>query len=389
MTKLIIGFNKRDNSWFGKYKDAETNKWKTKSIPTTCKTREQAEAWFAKWLSERSTGVTIANLYPKVEAYWTTTKNNRQGDRIDPKTVNDWLSKIRHHVLPHAISQVPITVERFTPVMLIDWLEYIKSKDLATYTIKDARFVLKTFIGDARKKGWIDLPYNPVADEIVSSEIPIGRPKSGSDNPIHLSREQVVQLITCASEDIPLDRKVKMVVALTTGARDGELQALAWNHIDLKQRTMRIERQIAGRKNDAPVFKGPKKGSARTIPLHSLAVAALAKLRQSTNSGPDDPVFPDMLGRFWRGQSANFFRHDLLTAGLPEKYQGKFNFDFHATRRTFLTLLADAGVSSENAGILAGHQVKGVRKHYVASHIERFIGEIEKLPLQNVKLPWL
>jgi integrase len=398
--ELKVGYNKRDNCFFGRYK--LNNVWKTKFIPTSITTETEAKEWFRNFLetmkekeavpsnSEVIKKIhTIATVFPLIEEYWTNSRRNKAGDKLDPQTSADWISKVKGHILDHPISNVPLTAEKFTPVAIIDWLEAVKNKELATYTIKDTRFVLKTLIADGRKKGWIDLNNNPVADEIVKSEVPVGCPRSGKDNPIHLSKEEVIKLLSCESNSIPLDRKVKYVLALTSGCRDGELMGLCWRHIDLDKACILIERQLNyGPASVSPPFTKPKKKSDRTLPLHPLAVQALTYWKEVMKAQDCDPVFPDSEGSYYRGKSANQFRHDLLAAGISDKFQGQFDFDFHSTRRTFMTMLEDADVSPETAGILAGHAMKGVRKHYVASHLERFVKEIQKLPLEKVTLNW-
>jgi integrase len=77
-----------------------------------------------------------------------------------------------------------------------------------------------------------------------------------------------------------------------------------------------------------------------------------------------------------------------VNVGLSPLFQGSFNFDFHSTRRTFLTLLSAAGVSDTDISVLAGHRKKGVLKHYVANHMERYHGVIVKLPFDSVKIVW-
>jgi integrase len=275
MTEVKVHYSSKDRCYFGKFKDPATRKWRTKFVPVSFGTEPEAKQWFSDFLGTLESNQvvplntevqkkleTIATIFPLVEKYWETTKTNKSGTKLDPKTVRDWVIKIRLHVLTHSIANLPLTQKTFTPVAIVDFVEHIKSKSLATYTIKDIRFVLKTFIADARKKGWIDLPFNPVADEIVSSEIPIGAPRSGKDNPIHLSKDETITLITCDAAIIPDWRKVKNLLGLTTGMRDGEIQGLSWEKIDLEKRFVVVDRQLV-KGGLRPSFKPPKKGSER------------------------------------------------------------------------------------------------------------------------------
>ncbi len=396
---MNLGFNKRDRCYYGKYKDPEKG-WKTKFIPVSCSSEQQAQEWFTNFLNTLdNTGATptnvevkkkvhtISTLFPLWAAYVQEVRTNRNGNPLDLTTKKSWQQRITCYVLGHSIAAVPLTTEAFTPVLILGWVEEIKARRLSKSTTKDIVMCLRTMIGDARKKGWITLTFNPVADEIVKSEVPAVETVAGAGNPIHLSKEAACQLMACGSVGIPLSRKVKNVLALCSGARSAEMQGLAWRHVDVKARTLTIDRQLK-KGGETPRFGRCKAGSERTVPLHHLAVEALTHWKKmSLKTGPDDPVFPDPKTGWWcTGNAARNFRDDLRAADLSTQYQGKYNFDLHSTRRTFLTLLDDAGVSTEAASAMVGHAKKGVRKHYVKSHVERFVREIEKLPFDSVVL---
>lgn len=332
---------------------------------------------------------TIRSVFLQVENYWLNDRRNRRGDKIDPNTAKAWAAKIKRYVLTDNIADIPLDYELFTPVQVVRWLDNVKRLGLAKYTIKDTVLALRTLIGDARRRGWIDLPHNPVADEMVRYEVPIGETRAGANNPIHLSKEQAIALITCTSEAIPFARKVKNLLALTSGMRSGEINGLCWRQINLDIRTIEITRQLVSG-GPTPRFKAPKAGSERTIPLHPLAVAALAALKAKVNPKPDDAVFPDAkTGYYCRGNDARTFRDDLAIAGVATQYQGKYNIDYHSTRRTVMTMLSDAGISGDDISVIAGHGIKGVRRHYVAAHIIRYWEIINALPYNNIELKWL
>lgn len=396
---ITLGFNQRDKCFFGKFKSPE-GKWKTKFVPVAYKDEGAAKVWFADFLNGLAAGSvptnkqvtktvhTLSTIFPLWDDYIHKVRTNKAGNPLDAATIVCWRGKASKYVLGSTLAHVPLTAEQFTPHVALAWVEWIKSLGVAKYTVKHIVGVARIMVGDARKKGWIDLPFNPFADEIVMSEVPAGETVAGKDNPIHLSKEEACQLMACSAASIPLYRKVKNVLALCTGARSAELQGLAWKHVDLKSRLLVIDRQLK-KGGSCPVFGPCKRGSERTLPLHSLAVEALRHWQKVTGGSGDDPLFPDPRTGLWcPANAARSFRDDLVSAGLSSQYQGKFAFDQHATRRTFLTLLDDAGVSSEAASAMVGHSRKGVRKHYVAAHVERFIREIQKLPFGKVKLTW-
>jgi integrase len=148
-------------------------------------------------------------------------------------------------------------------------------------------------------------------------------------------------------------------LALGSGARRGELLALAWGHLDLDGARLTIERSLeetsAGRK-----FKAPKnKHSRRTISLPASAVDAmrqhrLQQLEQRVALGlgklPDDalvfctiegePLWPDNVSRDWRVTVA--------ALGLPE-------VSLHGLRHTHASALIAAGMDVLSISRRLGH----------------------------------
>lgn len=70
-----------------------------------------------------------------------------------------------------------------------------------------------------------------------------------------------------------------VLMALTTGARKGELLKISWSHIDFKQRTARLETT--------------KNGKPRLLPLTQLVITEMMKFRENTSF----LVFPTTVSR--------------------------------------------------------------------------------------------
>ena len=148
----------------------------------------------------------------------------------------------------------------------------------------------------------------------------------------------------------------------------GEIAALRWEDIDLdaKVPTAKAFRQLTlidG--NGHPMFKDPKKKSHRIMPLHPSAASALSwwkakgwKEYVGREPRQSDPLFPTPKGDYSVSRWADFLRTDLAVAKLPTLFDGKHNITFHATRRTFMTLLEGEGVSRDLISALAGHSGK-------------------------------
>jgi integrase len=178
--------------------------------------------------------------------------------------------------------------------------------------------------------------------------------------------------------------------------RAGELQGLTWDHVELtgKFPHLRVFRQLKPNKAAGTVrMAAPKRDSQRVIPLHRAAAAALSawwhvgwRHYVGRDPKPADFVFPapDGSPAWGRPFTPWHFRRDLAALGVASVHGCGTQFDFHAARRTFLTLLTDAGFKDEGEQ-LAGHKGKTVAdRHYIARDPQRFSRAVASLPLGEV-----
>lgn len=132
-----------------------------------------------------------------------------------------------------------------------------------------------------------------------------------------------------------------LVVAVTTGMRQGELFALQWEDVDLEAATVHVRHTLENL-DGRPRLKPPKSASGRrSIKLPQMTVDALQERRkQALTEGMAGSrwVFPDTQGGPIR--KTNFIRnvyHPLLRkTGLP-------NVRFHDLRHSAATVLLSLG----------------------------------------------
>ena len=100
---------------------------------------------------------------------------------------------------------------------------------------------------------------------------------------------------------------------------------------------------------------------------------------------PSDPVFARSTEAYLYEQHiARYLRQDLVQAELPAKVDG-FNIDNHSMRRSFLTMLADAGVEESIRVVLGGHRAKTVTdRHYTARNLPRLVPAIDAIRFDGV-----
>lgn len=149
-----------------------------------------------------------------------------------------------------------------------------------------------------------------------------------------------------------------VLLALTTGARRGELVGLRWSHFDLERAVVHVART--------------KNGDAKVLPL----VPAVVEEVQLLAGAPGALVFP---GKRAPGKAFNF--EQRWSAAL--KAAGVKNFRFHDLRHSCASLLAQNGATLLEIGDLLGHRQVSMAKRYshlAASHrsalVNRVLGDL-------------
>jgi len=134
-------------------------------------------------------------------------------------------------------------------------------------------------------------------------------------------------------------RRPLYLLALHTGLRRGEINALRWGDLHL---------DVANPFYSVPVAKS-KSRKEQPRPLHPELVKELQTLKTSRKVTPEMLVFSE------RVPAMKVIRADFKTAGIPLVDERGHRVDFHALRMTYITRLQRAGVSPREAMELARH----------------------------------
>ena len=187
-------------------------------------------------------------------------------------------------------------------------------------------------------KDWNLLDRNPVRG-ISKAKESRGRVRFLSDE------ERIALLEACRASDWqPLTALV--LLAISTGARRGELAGLKWEDVDLKAARAMIH--------------DTKNGERRVLPLVGKALEALRELKLS-NSARSPYVFPHPNGL---PEPYYHFEARWYAAMSRAKLQ---NFRFHDLRHTTASYLAAQGASLLEIADTLGHKTMSMVKRY--SHL--------------------
>ena len=157
-----------------------------------------------------------------------------------------------------------------------------------------------------------------------------------------LSREEYDKLAVIIKRDAP-EHFPSFVVSVYTGMRLSEQFNLSWTQVEFDRLLVRLTKT--------------KNGSARNVPLNSVALAALESQRAMVPHKAADVVFPRS------GQHADYrpwFLPALKEAEIKD-------YTWHGNRHTFCSWLAMAGVSIKEIQVLAGHKTISMSARY--SHL--------------------
>lgn len=265
---------------------------------------------------------------------------------IDYQTYRMYEMQVRLHLLPH-IGKVTLT--NLSPTHLNRIYAELIAQGYSHTSVRLVHRIAKQVLSHTVKR-----------DVLVRNVALLATPpKEAKREMIFLSQDEAARLLQ-AAEGTRLE--ALWVLALSTGMRIGELLALQWANVNLKQRTLRITKSLT-RKNLVDGGLTPKKprteSSIRTIPITAGVVEALRqhKTQQAharLKAGPvwvdNDLVFCTPVGTHLRDTNVRdyAFRTLLKKAGLPHTR-------IHDLRHTAATLLLEDGVSVLAVSKMLGH----------------------------------
>lgn len=223
-------------------------------------------------------------------------------------------------------------------------------------TIKNINKYLKACLNQALKENYIMKNYCTL----------VTLPKvESSKNTIKAFTMEQQQ--TFMHESLKHDKGIIYIFALGTGLRLGELLALRWSDINLKDKTVSVNKNIKEtyafddkeEKHYTVVEQLPKTDtSIRTVPLNDNLIELLQEHRKNQLNERDqniDIYFDDYLvfasstGNYLSGGNVRKKFKDILNiCNLPD-------FRIHDLRHTFATRLFEKGIAPKTVQTLLGH----------------------------------
>ena len=326
---------KPSGRWEGRYTqgiDPVTGRAIQKSV--SAKTQAECKEKLAKAIRENR-GVPLNHTGDYTAAEWcrlwfeTYSKPN-----IRYNTAKGYEGIIEHHVIP-AIGAIKL--KQLSSIHIQRMYNDLKEngrmprgakqndKPLSNTFVRRVHAVLQAALKQAVKERLI--PYNPCEN----CRIP---PKDKKEMTI-LPPEKIGRYLQEAEKYGVLPM---FYLELSSGLRRGELLALQWADLNVKERILTVNKQVTRMEGELDVT-GPKtKNSVRKVALSQQAVDLLVQEREQH---PDNPIlFPSpRTGGYWSPDAVSRINRKLLkNAGIEEHVR------FHDLRHTFATMAISSGV---------------------------------------------
>lgn len=168
-----------------------------------------------------------------------------------------------------------------------------------------------------------------------------------------------------------------ILLDLATGLRLGELLALDWNCIDIKNKTIKVERSVKEvyiydsdeKKHIETVFQVPKTiHSFRTLPIPGNILKRLKKIKNKNGL-----LFKDNDETPLKGKNVSMAWSKILKkCNIPHK-------KFHSIRHTYASMLLKNGVDIQTVSELMGHSDISITQIYLHSSETQKHDAIDKI----------
>lgn len=281
----------------------------------------------------------------------------RRRHEVDERTVEHWKWALSCHLLPFLASRrlSEITaelVDDFKVAKLREREDRLVERSLSNGSVNKCLKVLAQVLDAAIEYGYLDA--NPARGKRR-------RLKAAKPRRTWLELDEVRTLLEAAG-----GRRALLATMILAGLRVGELSALRWRAVDLARGKLTVEEA----KTDA--------GEGREIDLTPMLLDELKVWKLSARYiEPGDLVFPTSKGTpLHRANISNRILADtiakadakLAEAGKPAIQEGVTN---HTLRRTFASLLYEAGASPAYVMSQMGHASSALALEIYAKKMER------------------
>ena len=264
---------------------------------------------------------------------------------VRESTADYYLNFVEHHIVPRLGK---IKLRKLTTLDIQKFYNQTRESGrvqryndtenpgLSNKTIRSLHAVLRQCLEQAVRERLI--PINPAA----GCRLP---PKEKKQRQI-IPPEKLGAYLQAAEEHGVLPM---FYLELTTGLRRGELLALLWTDLNIKEKCLTVSKSVSRGKGELRVTEPKTSNSIRTVYIDNEAVRLLVEDRKNHPFTPY--LFPSPVtgGMYGPDCVAHIHKKLLEKAGIEEHVR------FHDLRRTFATMALQNGVDPKTVSRMLGH----------------------------------
>lgn len=317
---------------------------------------EQCEEKFRMAIEEVKRGARVNPDNQTIKEYIVSWLEERK-IKLKRGTYPKWKNFIEAHVIPDLGSY---QLQKFRREHAQVWISGLIKKGLAASSIHIYHRILKAALKDAVKRKIIS--ENPCEDTIL--------PRVEEKEMRFFDPKQTRHLLA-SIEGHPYEALIAL--AVTTGMRRGELQALRWEDIHLEEGILNVRRTVVYVPREGYYENEPKtRGSRRIIPLTPEMIQILHRAFAQSE---------EKTGLVFRGRGGGHFSSKGIGYAWDRILEGAElpKIRFHDLRHTAATLLLRAGASLKSVQKILGHANIATTMKYIHLLPEMLEEDIKRL----------
>lgn len=295
-------------------------------------------------------------------------------------TISDLMHTWLFDFLHNSSKLKPSTFQRYEGL----YRNYIKNSEISGNKLVNIKSIqLQNFYNNLSKEGYSYSQINTLNTFLkvffnwcIDNDYILKNPCSkvnikGNKNDIINNERKDVEILS--EKEIEIIKKyiknsnfeLLFLLDLATGLRQGELLALDWEHIDLKNKTIKVEKSVKevyvyddeNTRHIETIFQTPKTANSfRTVFLPNVIIDILNKIENK-----EGLLFRDDEGNPLKGKNISTkWTKILKECNIPHK-------KFHSIRHTYASMLLQKGVDIETVAELMGHSAISITQIYLHS----------------------
>lgn len=246
-----------------------------------------------------------------------------------------------------------IQLEKLNVIHLQRYVDFLVDSGLSAKTVKNRMMCIHGVIDKAMQLHYITMTYNFVGDVIT--------PKIVKKQIQSYNEDEVKKLLELVDKDACDNVKLLIYLAVTTGMRRSEMNALTFDDIDLKEKTINVNKARVYQHRGKCVVKETKTASSvRVIPITNTLCTLIKKARNDYYKKmfakgeafvDSKAMFTDDCGNPLRSETLSNEYKDFMDSHADEiRY-----LNLHALRHTFASQALKNNADIKSVQSILGH----------------------------------